>query len=367
MTDEAVLTRNPIYSTLPVVEIDGRTDEMVQTLLVAMEVTESEQGLSALEMRFDNSATIHSRGNAYAFEYGDNDQLSLGKSITVRAGDRRDPRELFQGTISGLEMIIAQQAQPLLVVLAEDALQKARLTRRTRLHGAGRVSDIAAAIAADLGLTPRISGLDQQVDDQLQLNQSDLAFLRQLVSRFDGQMRVAGNDLIASPRSDVRRNEFTLEIGSQLLSVRALADLSHQVHRVTYAGFDVPAGQEIQAESNGAADLGPGRGRTGAQWMTQAFGERSEHLSRACAHNQAEAQALVNAAYSERARKFVHAEAEAMGNPDIRVGSHVTFAGLGPRFDNTYFVTRTQHRFDLVNGYRTRFHAECAYLVSVNK
>lgn len=362
MTEESILTPNRIYTPHPVVEVDGQTDEMLRTLLIGMDLTESDQGFTALELQFENSATVSNQGNDYAFEYRDNDLLSLGKAITIRAGDHHDPQALFQGRISGLEMVIEADLQPKLNVLAEDALQKARLARRTRLHGAGTVASIAEAVATELGLRPRISGLDQQVDDQMQLNQSDLAFLRNLVRRFDAELQIVGDELLIAPRSDIRRSEVTLELGSQLQQARLLADLSHQVNRITYAGFDVEAGQEIQVESNAAADLGPGRGRTGARLIEQSFGARSEHLSRRFAQNQAEAQALVNAAYSDRARRFVSAECTALGNPNIRVGTHVTLAGLGPRFDNTYYITRTHHSFTLARGYQTRFNAECGYL-----
>lgn len=362
MTTEAELTSSPIYTTHPVVEVDGRADEMIQTLLTAMDLTETDQGLSALELQFENAATVSAQGNDLAFEYSDNDLLSLGRAVTLRAGDHHDPQELFQGRISGLEMVVAADLQPRLVVLAEDALQQARLSRHTRLHAAGTVGAIAESIATELGLTPRITGLDQSVDDQMQLNQSDLAFLRHLIRRFDAELQIVGDQLVIAPRSDIRRNEITLELGSQLLEVRILADLAHQVNRVTYAGFDVGAGQAIQAESNAAADLGPGRGRTGASFVEQAFGARSEHLAQMCAQNDTEAQALVNAAYSDRARRFVCAEGRALGNPGIRVGTHVTLTGLGPRFSNTYYVTRTRHSYDTAQGYQTRFHAECAYL-----
>ncbi|MCP4181738.1 MAG: phage late control D family protein [Hyphomicrobiales bacterium] len=362
MTEEAVLSTGPIYTPRPVLEVDGQTDDMIQTLLLSMDITESDHGLSAVELKFNNTATVNSQGNDYAFEYSDNDLLSLGKSMIIRAGDQNDPQELFRGVISGIEMLVHGGQQPRLIVLAEDALQRARLARRTRLHPAGTVSSIVRSVAAELGLNASVTGLDQNVDDQMQLNQSDLAFLRYMVKRFDGELQIVGDQLQVCPRADIRRNEITLELGSQLLSIRALADLSHQVSRVTYAGWDVAAGTEVESESNAGADLGPGRGRTGACFIENVFGERSEHLSHAGAENQAESQALVNAAYSERARKFVCAEGLSVGNPNIRVGTHVTLTGLGPRFNNTYYVTKTHHSFDTSRGYLTRFQAECAYL-----
>ena len=36
--------------------------------------------------------------------------------------------------------------------------------------------------------------------------------------------------------------------------------------------------------------------------------------------------------------------------------------GLDARFDNTYYVVRASHLYDLKQGFRTEFSAECAYL-----
>jgi len=63
-----------------------------------------------------------------------------------------------------------------------------------------------------------------------------------------------------------------------------------------------------------------------------------------------------------RARRLEQLEGITEGNPRLRVGSHVAISGVEARFENTYYVTRASHRFDLREGYRTEFSAECAYL-----
>ena len=55
-------------------------------------------------------------------------------------------------------------------------------------------------------------------------------------------------------------------------------------------------------------------------------------------------------------------DATAQGDPSLRVGTHVTIAGVNPFFENTYCVTEATHRFDLERGYQTEFLAEGAYL-----
>jgi phage protein D len=71
---------------------------------------------------------------------------------------------------------------------------------------------------------------------------------------------------------------------------------------------------------------------------------------------------VAEAALDQRARRFVRAEGTAEGNARLRVGASVTLGGISPQFDNTYYVVRACHLFDMKQGYRTEFNAECAYL-----
>jgi phage protein D len=92
------------------------------------------------------------------------------------------------------------------------------------------------------------------------------------------------------------------------------------------------------------------------------WGTRSEQLAHYAAIDQADAQALVDAEYAQRARRFLVARGVAEGNPLLRVGTYLTLVGLGPRFSNTFYTTAAVHRYDQVKGYVTEFTAECAYL-----
>jgi phage protein D len=361
MTTELALASGIIYRAHPTIEIDGQRDERVQTLLLAMEMQEAEGGLSSLELRFRNTSTLEQQGVDFAFEYSEHDLLSLGKSIRILAGDESDPQEIFRGIISGLELVMEQKQEPELIVLAEDALQKARMARHTQLHTDTSLRSLVESVAADLGLRAAISGLSDNISPQMQLNETHLAFLRRLLQRYDADVQVVGEELQVSPRSDVRRNEINLEINSQLKNIRVLADLAHQVTEVTFSGWDFSQGRAISASSDGGADLGPGSGRTGTQILAEAFEERPEHISSTAAADEAEARALANARYSKCARQFVTVEGKAEGNPNLRVGSHVSLRGLGPRFENTYYVTRVCHRYDDRQGYKTEFEAQGSY------
>ena len=355
---EAPLSSLAVYSARPTVQVGRQSYPLVSELILSMTLTEQEGGLSALELRVSNVASDPLGGADLAFE--DGAILKPGASIAVYGGDETAPRELFQGTITGLEADFPEDGSPALVVLAEDVFQQARMARRTRVHEDVTLAGLASDLAGRLGLTPVVTELTDSIGTQVQLNESDLAFLRRLLARYDADMQVVGTELHVSPRGDVRRGTVDLRLHSQLRRARVLADLAHQATAVTVAGWDAAQGRRLTATGAGA-NLGPGAGQTGAQVVRAALGERREHLGHLAPTTQAEAQALADAAFDARARRFVCLEGTAEGNPALRVGSHVTITGLGPRFDNTYYVTRACHRYDLAHGYSTDFEAECAY------
>jgi phage protein D len=193
------------------------------------------------------------------------------------------------------------------------------------------------------------------------MNESDLAFLRRLLARHDGDVQVVGSELHVSPRDDVRRGAVELALHSQLRRATVLADLSHQVNEITVTGWDATRGARVTGRSTGA-HRGPGRGRIGTELLPAALARRSHQIGHLAVSTDGEAGALADAAFDERQRRFVTVDGTAEGNPAVRVGTHVTLTGLGPRFSNTYYVTRCRHRYDLKLGYETDFTGECSFL-----
>jgi phage protein D len=114
---------------------------------------------------------------------------------------------------------------------------------------------------------------------------------------------------------------------------------------------DVEAGESvISAELNG--------GRSGSAVLAQALAQRRERLALAIPLSRQEAQAMAEARYRERARRFVRGIGVVDGNVSVRVGASVELQGLGPFFDGPYYVTLARHTFDLRSGYQTTFEAE---------
>lgn len=356
---ETSVSQAAIYTARPTLRIAGAEDVRVSELLIAMKMEESEGGMSALELRFSNWASTTDGGAEPGFPA--DAKLRLGAAIEVYAGDETEPREIFRGRITALEADFKTGTPPELTALAEDGLQQARLARKSRVFTDQSPADIVRAVAGGLGLNPVVTGLASPTGTWAQFNESDLAFLRRLLSRFDADLQVVGAELQVSPRGDVRRGAIELAMFGQLARARVTADLSAQVTAVTVRGWNAKDGVAVKAEATAGAHLGPGSGKDGAAVLRDAFGERSEHIGHFAVSTDDEAAALTAAAFDQRARRFVRIDGTAEGNARLRVGCHVAISGLGAPYDNTYYVVLSRHLYDVREGYRTDFVGECAY------
>lgn len=357
-SQEERLSDQLIYRARPTLSVDGQPSDVAKELLESMRMTEHEGGMSEIELRFANLASRGSRGSL-VFE--DEQLLRFGADLVVHAGDERSPRAIFAGKITAIEAELSRQSSPELVVFAEDALQRSRMIRRTAIHRDVSIADLARGVAERAGLRPVVTAFTDNIGTQVQLNESDLAFLRRILRAYDGDLQVVERELQVAPRSEVQRNTVHVTMFGQLLRVRVTADLADQATAVTAAGWDSARAERVAHVSQGRS-LGPGGGRTGGDVLQQALGDRPEHIGHIAVVNDAEARAMADAAYDQRARRFLVLEGTSDGNPAIRVGTHLSVDGISARFDNVYYVTQACHRFDLSAGYLTDFEAECAYL-----
>lgn len=360
MAESTAATVEPIYRARPTLRFSGEVDVRAGELVRTMVMTEGEGGMRAIELGLSNWASTTDGSAELAFDQSRN--VRLGADIEVYGGEVDQPRELFRGRITGLEGQHARGRPPELLVFAEDALLAARMVRRSRVFRDKSPADVVREVAGALGLEPVIAGLDAPSQTWAQMDETDLGFLRRLLSRFDADVQVVGGELHVSPRADVQRARVTLSVDEDLRSISVCADLAEQVTSFSVRGWDSAQGKAVKAELRQGSNLGPGRGRDGPTVLQDALGERPDNVGHLAVRSQDEAQALAEAGFDRRARRFVQAIGVTEGNPNLRVGVHLTLEGLGTRFDNDYYVVATRHLFDLEEGYRTEFTAECAYL-----
>jgi uncharacterized protein len=336
----------------PVFSVDNRDLPSLAEGLISLQILENVSGLYRCEAEFGNWG---SNNNALDYLYFDRRTLEFGKSFKVKNGTD----SLFDGRIMALEARFPDGTSPTVVILAEDRFQDLRMTRRTRTFNQVSDSDVIRQIAGNYGLTANvdISGGTHVV--LAQVNQSDLAFLRERARAVDAEVWMDGKNLHV--KSHARRNNGTLEMTYRidLQEFTVVADLAGQRTGVKVSGWDIAAKNAVSEEADQSILSSELNGDTsGASILQSAIGARKEAVVHTVPLSSQEARNEAQAIFKMSARRFVTGQGVAQTNPKLRVGSYVNLKGLGELFNGKYYVTEVRHLFDGVRGIRTEFTAE---------
>lgn len=356
MTDAVLLSANA-----PVVSIGGSVNGEVARDLLRLDVEENTSGLRTLVLRVNAvTPTTNAVGDDPA--YLDGAAVDFGSAITVDFGPTDRSRNIFDGTVSAIELNLGDGGTPCVSIYAEDALMKLRMTRRSRTYEDVTDADIAGQIAREHGLRPQTAAPGPTYPVVQQWNQSDLAFLRDRAALVQAEVWVDGSALHFATRSNRRGGDVTLVHGNELLSAHIRADLAHQRTAVVVTGFDLGSKQSIDEEST--ADVvrtEAAAGRIGPDVLTDALGERRSVRTRDVPTTVEQARGWAEAEMLRRGRTFVTLAGVTGGTPELSVGTLVTLNRAGTPFSGPgYYTTWVQHSFDPATGSRTRFTAERA-------
>jgi phage protein D len=315
---------------------------------MSLQIVDSADGLARCEATFGNWGGAERAG----FQHFGRDQLEFGKALKITLGDAT----LHEGRISALTANFPDGGPPRIGVCSEDRLQDLRMTRRTRTFADASLADVLQRLASDHGLQPQVDVSGETYKLLAQVNQSDLAFARDLARREDVQLWVDGTHLKAANRA--QRQGATLELAwaGELREFAVGADLAHQRTKLVGTGWNVADKKAAQHEADEAAIRAElNGGDSGAGTLQSAFGARTDTLAHGVPGSDTQARALAEASFRHLARRFVVGRGVAETKPELRVGTKVKIKGVGPLFEGEYTVTDVSIRYDMEAGLRTEF------------
>jgi uncharacterized protein len=350
-------TQPRFFAARPSIRVDARLEPALgEQYLTRLLVEETTQGLFRCEASFVNWGP---RGEGEGLILLDRQLLDFGKPFAVEFGPPDNSNAVFAGRITAIEAHYPQDSPPELTVLAEDRFQDLRMERRTRTFEDVSDDDVIGEIASAHGLTPELDIEGPTYRVLAQVNQSDLAFLRERAAAIDAELWIDNRTLYAQMRSRRNAGPASFSHGSNLLTFSVLADLAHQRSTVHVCGWDISSKRPIDERADAAAlggELGSLRG--GSAILAQALATREERIVSAVPLSSDEARSMAETRFRERARRFVRGSGTVDGNVRVRVGTHIELSGLGAMFDGPYYVTLARHTFDVDSGFRTFFECE---------
>ncbi len=336
----------------PIIAIDDTDDSSLSDGLITLAITEDTSGLYRCEATFGNWGGVDSSPD---YLYFDRRKLDFGKSLKIKLKDDT----LFDGKIMALEAQFHDRGSRNLNVLAEDRFQDLRMTRRTRTFADTNDSDVFSRIANDHGLTPNVDVTGPTHKVLSQINQSDLAFMRERARSLDAEIWMDGNKLYVKSHSGRNGGTRKLAYGRELYEFSVMADLAHQRTSVFVNGWDVASKSGLQYEATDAVVSGElNGGLSGASILASAFGQRKEALAHTVPLSAQEAQTEAESYFKMTARRFVVGRGVCDTSSLLRVGSYVELDAIGKLFNGKYYLTEVKHMFDFAHGIRTAFKAE---------
>lgn len=333
--------------------VEGREHAALIGGLLELVIHETSDGLYRCEALFNNWGPT---GSGTGFLHFDRSVLDFGKRFEVQVSDNT----LFDGRITALEADFPAGGAPCLRIFAEDRLQDLRMTRRTRSFADVSDADAIGRIARDHGLSAQVNVSGPTHKVLAQVNQSDLAFIRERARATDAEVWVSGSTLHVANRPQRASGNLTLVQGALLQQFSARADLAQQCTRLVVGGWDRAAKSAMQGEADAAClgnELG-GNEDGGSAILRQAFGERPQTIAHTVPLGADEARLHAQAQFRTTARRFVVGRGVADTHPQLRVGACVNLEGLGALFNGKYYVSETQVRWDGLKGLRTEFTGE---------
>lgn len=353
MTDPLISIVSPVFT------VGGTLIRNLARDCVHLEVEEGVEGLRTMRADFV-AIGAGATGPPDALLHLDGQTLDFGKRITVTVGPESAARIIFDGIVSGLELVLADSEPPRVVVFAEDALMQLRMTRRMRTYTHVTDAEIVQQVATDHKMQSDAQVDGPRYDVVQQFNQSDLAFVRERARLVQAELWWSDSTVHFRKRTTRRGSRLTLVKDNDLLAVRLTADLAHQRSQVVVTGYDAAAKAVVdQRADNGVIQAEVSSGRTGPKIVADAFAGSTTFRVREVALNSEEASAWAEAEMLRRARGFVTVSGLTKGSPDMVVGSVLKLQLVGALFEGDgYYVTKVCHTYDHVQGLRTRFEAE---------
>ncbi len=332
----------PYVSSRPAITVNGTANDDMASSMLDIAVRAPDAGMASAELRLVNWGNQASGSTDFLFN-----TVALGDKLEIAFGLAQQ-KAVFKGEITGIEERYGDGV-PQIVLLAEDALHRLARHRASRTFEQQSPNQIVSTLAQEASLTAD-ARLSDTPGDYVQLNESNLHFLRRLAARYGAAPRIVDTKLTCR-RREQPPSPVTLDAGDQLKRLRVIADLARQATQATVKGHDLSAGQAVSADATEL--LVPASGQTAKASLQRLGWDGPETFAFPAPATQAEATDYANAALDAQGRRFLHGDLVCIGNPDVMVGGAVTLAGVSPRIAGTYAVVACAHLFDEAAGYQT--------------
>ncbi|WP_375495968.1 VgrG-related protein [uncultured Nostoc sp.] len=346
------------YTAIPTLKIDGQpaSNSLLEDIL---QITVEES------LHVPGMFTLVIRNDYYSAREGENPWLydnifTIGKSIEIGFTSSNtehtdfsaaNQSTLLKGEITAIEAQFNSESQAPIIIQGYDVSHRLHRGRYNRSFQNKKDSDIVSQIIGEAGITAGTIdetggpyGFGDPVGYIFQENQTNMEFLRERAARNGFELFVQDGKL--NFRKPSGGNSLNLKWLKDITNFHVRVSSTEQVSSVEVRGWDYKNKQAIvstQSAQTAQVVTSIEQGE-GTKTSTAFNGSPKMIVVDKPVFSSKESDAIAQALFNELSGEFVQADAQAVGNPDIRPGKVISLKDMG-KYSGSYYVTETRHIF----------------------
>ncbi len=288
----------------------------------------------------------------------DSPDFELAQSVSVLLGFKDAVEEVFNGEITGSEVMFRKNADATLILNCSNKMHRLLKVRKHRVFNETTDADIIAEISSEYGLSADTDALSKEHVVRVQKDQYDFDFLRNMAREYNCKFWVQDDTLFIKSAIE-SEEDIVLEWGKTLVEFSSRRNTEALITQVEVVGWDNMTGEGFSgiAKVSSITDR-TGNGELGAQLVEENFGERPLVIRDEHSPDQQSAEEKALSLLTDNSYTYVKASAVCEGNNRIRSGSLLEIKETGERFSGTYLVRKVLHNFHASSGYSTHCELE---------
>ena len=337
------------------ISVDGSTLDDSQMAQVTEVVVEQSLHLpSMFVIRMLDIGSDADRMNMALLTTLDDDTFPVGGEMDISMNSQDGSyTSLIKGEITAVEVEVAQDSIPVIVVRGYSRSHRLHRGRQSRTFQNMTDSDIATQVAQDAGLTADCDSTSTALDYVCQHNQTNWEFLRERAALHGFEVYVDDKELhFREPQKNMTMAPEQ-KLSEGLRSFRLTMSSANYASGVTVRAWDPKQKQAVVGEAS-SGRIAPDLGLGSLSDSMGTFGDATVYVVNRPVSSD-EANDLAQAIYDNLEGSLVQAEGVCEGHPDIKPGNTIKIDGVGTRLSGSYYITSATHTYNPRNGYTTTF------------
>lgn len=267
-----------------------------------------------------------------------------GNEISISAGYDGSNAAIFSGIITRQALKVANGTGPLLEIECKDKAVKMTVGRKS--SAASKVTDsdfMTTLIGNAAGVTANVSASSDVLPELVQYYVSDWDFLLAR-AEINGMLTSTINNTVNvfDPTANTA-SSATFTYGVDILAFDAEINAITQLPQVTASAWDYQNQQVVQAQ---AANTLAGPGNLSSKTLSAVIGLSTFNLQTSAAEPSSALSGWARAQMLKSELSKITGTVRVQGGSTVVLGSYLTLAGLGARFDGDHFISKVQHEIN---------------------